>query len=123
MTIYGEDAVNPNSYTDKDVPLPDGSVDIINDIKLSPRTAANAVWDIPEWAAAGDRTDAQKTVDISSIVQEIIDKGDWVSGSSLAFIFFPTGPSAPGTVDQAADGREAEAGPGDDSAELIIIYE
>lgn len=123
MTIYGEDAVNPKSYTDKDEPLADGSVDILFDITSRPRTTASAVWDIPEWSAAGDRTDAQKTVDISNIVKEIIAKGDWVSGSSLAFVFMPTGPSAPDAIDQAADGREAEAGPGEDAAELIIIWE
>ncbi|MCK4923263.1 MAG: IPT/TIG domain-containing protein [Bacteroidales bacterium] len=123
LTIFGEMVGNPVSYTDKDVALPDGSVDILNDITSRPRTTVSAVWDVPEWLKAGDAGAAQTTIDLASIIQEIIDGGDWADGNSMAFILEPTGPSASDAIDPSADGREAEAGPGSDAPTLTIIYD
>ena len=111
LTIFGENSSSPAIYDEA----------IFFDITTRTKTTANAVWPIPEWVAAGDAGDAQKTVNLVSIVQEIVNRGDWASGSSMAFIMEPSGPSI-GVTDPDG-GREAEAGPGNDSAELIIIYE
>lgn len=110
MTIYGEDIGNPVAYDD---------VDPANNVSSRTLTNANTVWNIPEWVSVGDKLPAQKTVDISSIIQEIIDRGDWVSGNSLNIIMIPTGVSA--DVTSSSAGREAETY-ADDQPELIITY-
>ena len=110
MTFYGENVGNSAVYDE----TPYG-------VTSRTKTTANAVWVIPEWVAAGDAGDAQKTVDLASIVQEIVNRGDWASGNSMNFIMEPSGSSL-GVTDPDG-GREAEAGVGDDSATLVIIYE
>lgn len=112
VTIYGENVGNAAAY--------DGTS---GELTARALTTANAVWNIPEWVAAGDRGDAQKTVDLSAIVQEIVNRGDWSSGNSLNFIIQNSGASANVTVDDV--GREAEnysdSSP-EDGAELTIKF-
>jgi O-glycosyl hydrolase len=49
-------------------------------------TAASVNWDVPNWNNSGDRTNAQKTPDISSIIQEIVNRSGWQSGNNLVII-------------------------------------
>lgn len=112
VTIFGENVGNAAAY--------DGTS---GEVTARALTSANAVWNIPEWVSAGDRGDAQKTVDLSSIVQEIINRGDWLSGNSINFIIKNTGASANVTVDDV--GREAEnysSSKPEDGAELTIKF-
>ncbi len=111
MTIFGENVANAQEFTETN-----------GNITSRPLTTANAVWNIPTWEAAGDRLDAQKTVDLANIVQEIVNRTDWASGNSIAFILKNTGVSADVTVDDV--GREAEnySGGTDDGAELTIVF-
>lgn len=111
LTIFGENAANAISYSE----------DIYYDITSRSKTVESAVWDIPEWPDTGDAGPAQQTVDLASIVQAIVSRGDWVTGNSIAFIFEHSGPSI--GVTSSSGGREAEAGPGDDAATLTIIYQ
>ena len=114
MTIYGENVANAATYT----------VDPYN-IAGRPKTTANAVWDIPEWVSEGDAGLTERTVDLVAIVQEIVNRGDWASGNSMAFIMVPSG----GTENETSDegGREAEASDGSSSGTLApvltIIYD
>jgi len=107
MTIYGENVGNASPYTE----------DAYN-VSSRPKTTAKAVWDIPEWVNVGDAGDAQKTVDLKDIVQEIVNRSDWAAGNSINFIMVPTV-----YLSTSSGGREAEAGVGDDSATLIITYQ
>ena len=110
MTIYGENVGNATAF-----------VDIAYDLKNRTKTAEKVVWDIPEWVATGDAGVAQQTPNLISVVQEIINNGDWNLGNSMVLILAPSG----STVDETSSsgGREAEAGPGDDAAILTIVYE
>ncbi len=113
LTIYGEDIGNAEAYT----------TDTGN---LSARvlTTANSVWNIPEWINTGDRGDAQRTVNIASILQEIVNREDWESGNSINIIMKPTGATL--TVTSTSGGREAEDYSSSDSnhgAELTVIYQ
>ncbi len=114
MTIYGENVANAATYT----------TDPYN-ISGRPKTTANAVWDIPEWVSEGDAGLTERTVDLVAIVQEIVNRGDWASGNSMAFIMVPSG----GTENETSDegGREAEASDGSSSGTLApvltIIYD
>jgi len=107
MTIYGENVGNAEPYTTE-----------AYNVSNRPKTTAKAVWDIPEWVNVGDAGDAQKTVDLKDIVQEIVNRSDWAAGNSINFIMVPTV-----YISSSHGGREAEAGVGDDSATLIITYE
>jgi len=80
------------------------------------RTAAQVMWSVPNWIAEGDRGPDQATPDLAAIIQEIVDQPDWAEGNALALIISddPANPSS--------GIRCAEAGPGDDSATLVIEF-
>jgi len=55
-------------------------------ISKRPTTTAQVSWEnIPVWQNAGDADEAQRTSDLSAIVQEIIDQSKWNSGNAIAF--------------------------------------
>ncbi|MEO9803854.1 MAG: hypothetical protein ABJF04_11425 [Reichenbachiella sp.] len=110
LTIYGENVGNATEYIDVDF-----------DVSNRPKTTANAVWAIPEWLAAGDKGAAQKTVDLSAIVQEIVNRADWTADNSINFIMVHTGVSVGVTANDA--GREAETFDGSDAPVLTIDWE
>ena len=53
------------------------------------RTTANVIWTPGNWSI-GNSGQAQRTPDISSVVQEVIDRGGWQSGNSLALLITST---------------------------------
>lgn len=79
MTIYGQDDDNPSSFS--------GSS---NDISSRTRTGASVTWSPNGWSSEEIGPDTQ-TDDLSSIIQEIIDRPGWVPGNSMGFIFEGTG--------------------------------
>ncbi len=111
LTIYGENIGDSPIFEE----------DVQYTVTSRSRTSANAVWDVLPWLNVGDSGVEQRTVDLYEIVQEIIDRGDWVSGNNMTFILEHSGPSI--GVTDSDNGREAEAGDDDDSAILKIIYE
>jgi hypothetical protein len=58
------------------------------DFNITSRQVTNATvtWAPPEWTTLGEAGINQKTTDIASIVQEIVDRTGWVSGNSLVLI-------------------------------------
>ncbi len=76
LTIYGEANTNPASYAD--TPF---------NITSRAKTEESVVWaDIPEWTTEGEAGPAQRTPDITPIVQTIVDDPDWAEGNAIAFI-------------------------------------
>ncbi|MHC4174620.1 MAG: hypothetical protein ACYST5_17015, partial [Planctomycetota bacterium] len=69
---------------------------------------------MPNWTNVGDRGPDQATPDIAAIIQEIVNQDGWESGNTLVLIISDD-PANPSTGI-----RCAEAGPGDDSALLVI---
>lgn len=112
LTIYGENVGNAAPYTED-----------LGNLSSRALTAAQVVWEIPEWVSAGDRGDAQRTVNIASIIQEIVARSDWESGNSLNIIMKPTGASLGMT--SSSGGREAEDYSSSDAshgAELTVVF-
>ena len=70
--------------------------------RLTPGTTASESWSPANWNTIGEASSAQRTVDISSIIQEIVGQGSWSSGNDIVIIF--TGPTD-------ADTRRAEVNP------------
>jgi len=54
-------------------------------VRDRPRTSNSVAWTIPDWTAS-DRGPDQKTPDLKSIVQEVVDRSGWSSGNRLAFV-------------------------------------
>lgn len=113
LTIYGEDVGDAEAYTTD-----------AGNLSARELTTATIVWNIPEWIDSGDRGDAQRTVNIASILQEIVNREDWESGNSINIIMKPTGATL--TVTSTSGGRESEDYSSSDSnhgAELTVIYQ
>ncbi len=56
-----------------------------DELKDASLTNASTLWPIPTWNVVGQSSLAQRTPDLSGIVQEIVDRGGWSSGNGLAF--------------------------------------
>jgi hypothetical protein len=118
LTIYAENTADAESFTDYDL---DGDPAGFYNITTRTRTVENVVWDVPPWLNTGLHGPDQATPDLAELVQVIVNRDDWVSGNSMAFIMEHSGPSIGVTSDSG--GREAEAGPGDDAPTLTITYD
>ncbi len=112
LTIYGEKTANSAVF--EDYPA-------LYNFSNRTKTTASAVWSVPPWLNVGDRGAAQRTVDLSEILTEIISQPGWTSGNSISFIMVHSGPSIGYSSDSG--GREAEADTGDDAAELTVVYD
>jgi len=87
------------------------------DISSRATTTASAMWDIPVWGSYRGAGPIERTTDISSIIQEIIDQDGWAVGNAMVVLFRdnPVNPSQ-GT-------REAEAFDGDSSMAPLLHVE
>ncbi|MEM7390783.1 MAG: Calx-beta domain-containing protein, partial [Verrucomicrobiota bacterium] len=74
LTIEGEAADDPATFQNVDF-----------NISTRPRTAASVLWEPPDWTG-GESGPAQRTVDLTPIVQELVDRPGWAPGQSMAFI-------------------------------------
>jgi K319L-like, PKD domain len=55
-------------------------------ISSRPRTAATATWSPPAWTTVGATGSAQRTADLSLVIQEIVNRAGWSEGHALALI-------------------------------------
>ena len=77
-----------------------------DDISSRSKTSASVAWsNVPPWAKAEE---VHKTPDLSSIVQEIVNRQGWSSGSSLVFMVAGSGQRPAVSYDGAI--RDAEPG-------------
>ncbi|MCB9048936.1 MAG: metallophosphoesterase [Lewinellaceae bacterium] len=75
LTIYGQDADNAATFTSAKW-----------NVSSRPRTSATASWQPADWLTVGGAGLAQRTIDLSSIIQEIIDRPGYTINSSIALI-------------------------------------
>lgn len=52
-----------------------------------PRTTAAITWEPPVWDVVGAAGPAQRTPNLKTIIQEVVDRPGWSVGNSLAFVF------------------------------------
>ena len=77
LAIAGELDSNPATYSEA------------NSLKGRLMTSARVAWDaIPEWNTPDE---TQTSPDIKSVVQEIVNQGDWCGGNPMAFLIGGTG--------------------------------
>ncbi|MEM7246682.1 MAG: PKD domain-containing protein [Acidobacteriota bacterium] len=61
-------------------------------------TSAMSPWSIPPWETIGS---VERSPDVSSVVQEVVDRDGWASGNSLAFVITGTGSRTAEAYDDA----------------------
>ncbi|KPA15696.1 secreted protein containing Peptidase S9, prolyl oligopeptidase active site region domain protein [Candidatus Magnetomorum sp. HK-1] len=65
------------------------------------KTAATVQWDnVPPWSGKGTISTDQRTPDLKSIVQEIVNKDNWTIHNAMAFIFTGSGKRVAISFDQ-----------------------
>ncbi len=80
LTIEGEAVDNAMIFTRAN-----------GNVSSRPRTTSSAAWLPAPWTTVSEAGNDQRTVDLSSIVQEIVNRSGWASNNSLAFIISGTG--------------------------------
>jgi hypothetical protein len=80
------------------------------DISSRPTTTAQVVWDIPRWLTVNAKGPEERTPDISSVIQEIVNQNDWAGGAIvLTFRDNPAKPSQGTREAESFDGNSSEA--------------
>ena len=74
VKIYGEDENDADQYSSSD-----------DDITDRTKTSEKVTWNMPSWTT----NTTYNTPDLTDIVQEIVDRGGWLSGNDMAFIIKP----------------------------------
>jgi uncharacterized protein YjiK len=59
-----------------------------SNVSSRPRSSASVTWSPPAWTTVGA---AQRTPDLTALVQEIVNRPGWASGNALAFIITGSG--------------------------------
>jgi len=55
------------------------------------RTRAAVPWTLPAWSPVGAAGPAQRTPDLSAVLQEVVDRPGWTSGNALVLILTGSG--------------------------------
>jgi hypothetical protein len=105
VTFHGEDADSSAVLTTTDF-----------DLSSRTKTTASVNWAVPHWANVHDEGAAQLSADLSTIVQEIVDRGGWVSGNDMS-LFIDAWPD--NTGERHAESQDGEDG---NQPELTISY-
>ena len=87
----------------------------VNNISDRPVTAALALWEPPLWGDEKSATGAERSPDLSALVQEVVDYPSWNASSALVFILSGEPDS---TAHRAATSHEDTDGP----AQLFVTY-
>ncbi|MBA7701102.1 hypothetical protein ES703_109833 [subsurface metagenome] len=99
LIIEGELSPNPATFSST-----------ARDISSRPTTTAQVVWDIPQWMTVQAKGPEERTPDISSIIQEIVNQDGW-TGNAIVLMFRdnPAKPSAGTREAESVDGSASEA--------------
>jgi hypothetical protein len=54
-------------------------------------TTASTSWTPASWSVVGEAAAAQRSPDLAGVIQEVVSRGGWASGNSLAVIIKGTG--------------------------------
>jgi hypothetical protein len=60
-------------------------------LSARPRTAASVPWAPPAWAVVSEAAAGQRTPELKSVIQEIVDRPGWASGHALAIVVTGSG--------------------------------
>jgi hypothetical protein len=80
LLIEGQAADNPGTFART-----------TNNISSRARTSANVGWVPASWGTVGAQGPDQQTPDLTSVMQEIVNRGGWTAGNPMVFIVTGTG--------------------------------
>jgi hypothetical protein len=80
LTIRGEASDNADTF-----------VNVVGDVTSRPTTAVFTSWSPASWTTVGATGADQRSTDIGSAIQEIVNRPGWVQGNALAIIIVGTG--------------------------------
>lgn len=80
LTIHGQDADNAASFSSSNYNLTSRAT-----------TSASVAWSPPAWTSVGAAGADQRTPDLSSVIQEIVDRGGWSSCNAMVIVISGTG--------------------------------
>jgi hypothetical protein len=78
--IRAQAADNPPAFTNA-----------TGNVSARPATAAAATWSVPTWTVFEEAGAAQRTADLSAVVQEVVDRPGWASGNALVLLITGSG--------------------------------
>ena len=92
LTIQGQAADDPATFAKT-----------TNNISSRPRTGQSVLWaPVPAWSTTGAAGPDQRTPDISSVVQAIVNRQGWASGNAMVIILTGSGKRAAESFNGAA---------------------
>ncbi|MBO6779073.1 MAG: T9SS type A sorting domain-containing protein [Rhodothermales bacterium] len=97
VTIRAEDVDDASTFTSSN-----------NNIGSRTETTASVSWSIPHWQSVSDEGADQQTPDLSSVIQEVVDRSGWNSGNDIVLIFKSASGSGIRTA-EAYDGESSNA--------------
>jgi hypothetical protein len=103
LTIKGELSSNASVFTTAN-----------NNISGRNSTSSSVIWSPNSWSD-NDRTTDQRTVDISSIITEIVAQSGWQTGNSIVITI-----TGSGSNNRRADSHDESSS---DAAELVMTYQ
>jgi len=65
--------------------------DVKHNITSRRKTAASVKWSPEPWTVGGERSEKQRTPDLSPLIQEVVDQPDWRKGNSLVLVISGSG--------------------------------
>jgi len=104
LALYGEATGNAQPFSDSSQPAD------------RPLTNASVTWNIPD-SNVWNLGETHNSPDLTNIVQEIVNRGDWVSGNALAVVVSNAAPA--GGTHRRVIGYERSPA---DAARLVIVY-
>jgi cyanophycinase len=73
------------------IPFAQPFTKFMHNISSRKRTKASVKWSPEPWNVIGERSEKQRTSDLSAIIQEVIAQSDWHEGNALVFIITGSG--------------------------------
>jgi hypothetical protein len=73
-------------------------------LSTRPRTSASVNWSVPAWTVFGAAGADQRTPDLSSVLQEVVNRAGWASGNAVVL-------TAAGSGRRTAESFEGGAAP------------
>gem|GEM_PF-1934412 len=80
LMIHAELSVNAETFTETD-----------HNISSRKRTKTSVKWSPEPWMVKGERSEKQRTPDLSSIIQQVVNQSGWQEGNALVLIINGSG--------------------------------
>jgi hypothetical protein len=92
LTIEGEDADDADAFSRSK-----------RDVTSRTRTSESVDWDPPAWTSSGASGSAQRSPELTAVVQEIVDRPGWSNGNAMVLLISGSGQRVAESYDGSAD--------------------